>query len=824
MTKNLRTSFYTLFFTLLAANIFSQTQMAIWTFSAVSNASTNPLSPTSYSVASAPVLQQFFQLIDNNGINGTAYTDISGTNHNAGNAISWDDIKGTGADAELVIDLNSGGWNNMYMRFNYKSETANSFDIDYSIDGGANWTQIINNSSLTDDGFVNWSSKTINLSSFTILNNQSNLQIKISDLSNNGNDQFAFDNIEFYGTQGGGGGSATPSIEFHPSTTGYMSFIATPVAVSGVINDVTDPARTKGIIFSLKDSDTALNTLTVSATSSNSSVVSSANLTFTYVNDSTRILKINPTGVGYANITVSVTDGLGSDTYVLKYAASAAAYDIPNTDFHTGISDASTAVDAGNNYFLSADDESNGLHLYHKDSSGYFFNAFDMAGPIGFTGEGDFEASCRKGNKAYWMGSLGNSKSGNIQTSRHYFFGTTVAGTGSLTTASYLGSQSLRSSMISWGDSKGYDFTSSGASGMIPKQIDGLNIEGMCLGPNDTSLYIGFRAPLVPVSNRTKALICPVKNFEGWFNNGSPIGNPQYGNPIELNLGGRGIRSMEKNANGQYLIVAGSFDSNLDAALYEWNGVATSTPVLLTADLTSLNPEGIVTFPSPFYNGSTVELMSDDGTQEWYNDGVENKLLPDRRNKKFRTVKVVTTGGTLAPCAGALLTSVAASQSVICTGGSSIINLTGNLNGSSAWHIYTATCGGNSLTSTTSSSIIVTPTTTTTYYVRGEGGCALAGSCSAVTFSVSLCTNVSPVLLNNSFEIYPNPVNDLITINANVVSNYDVVIYNSVGELILTHHNQGALATIFTSDLAAGIYYIRLITEFGIVTKKIIKS
>jgi hypothetical protein len=603
-----------------------------------------------------------------------------------------------------------------------------------------------------------------------------------------------------------------------------MSFIATPVAVSGVINDVTDPARTKGIIFSLKDSDTALNTLTVSATSSNSSVVSSANLTFTYVNDSTRILKINPTGVGYANITVSVTDGLGSDTYVLKYAASAAAYDIPNTDFHTGISDASTAVDAGNNYFLSADDESNGLHLYHKDSSGYFFNAFDMAGPIGFTGEGDFEASCRKGNKAYWMGSLGNSKSGNIQTSRHYFFGTTVAGTGSLTTASYLGSQSLRSSMISWGDSKGYDFTSSGASGMIPKQIDGLNIEGMCLGPNDTSLYIGFRAPLVPVSNRTKALICPVKNFEGWFNNGSPIGNPQYGNPIELNLGGRGIRSMEKNANGQYLIVAGSFDSNLDAALYEWNGVATSTPVLLTADLTSLNPEGIVTFPSPFYNGSTVELMSDDGTQEWYNDGVENKLLPDRRNKKFRTVKVVTTGGTLAPCAGALLTSVAASQSVICTGGSSIINLTGNLNGSSAWHIYTATCGGNSLTSTTSSSIIVTPTTTTTYYVRGEGGCALAGSCSAVTFSVSLCTNVSPVLLNNSFEIYPNPVNDLITINANVVSNYDVVIYNSVGELILTHHNQGALATIFTSDLAAGIYYIRLITEFGIVTKKIIKS
>ncbi len=823
MTKNLRTSFYALLFTLLAANIFSQTQMAIWTFSNVSNASSNSLNPTTYSVATAPVLQQFFQQIDNNGIAGTSYTDISSTNHTAGSAISWDDIKGSGADAELVINLNTSGWNSMYMRFDYKSETANSFDIEYSIDGGANWTQIINNSSLTDDGFVSWSSKTINLSSYTILDNQSNLQIKILDLSNNGNDQFAFDNIEFYGTQGGGGGSSTPSIELHNSTTDYLNYTATPVAASGIINDVTDPCRTKGIVFILKDLDTPLSTLTVSATSSNNSVVSNANLTFVYANDSIRALKINPTGVGYCNITVNVTDGAGSDTYVLKYAASAAAYDIPNTDFHTGISDASTAVDAGNNYFLSADDESNGLHLYHKDSSGYFFNAFDMAGPIGFSGEGDFEASCRKGNKAYWMGSLGNSKSGNVQTSRHYFFGTTVAGTGSLTTASYLGSQSLRSSMISWGDSKGYDFSASSASGMIPKQIDGLNIEGMCLGPNDTSLYIGFRAPLVPISNRTKALICPVKNFEGWFNNGSPIGNPQYGNPIELNLGGRGIRSMEKNANGQYLIVAGSFDSNLDAALYEWNGVATSAPVLLTADLTSLNPEGIVTFPSPFYNGSTVELMSDDGTQEWYNDGVENKLLPDRRNKKFRTVKVVTAGGTLSPCTVATITNVVASQSVICTGGSSIINLTGNLNGSSAWHIYTSSCGANSLTSTINSSITVTPTTTTTYYVRGEGGCALTGSCSAVTVSVSLCTSVSQLVLNNSFEIYPNPVNDIINISATGVFNYDVVIYNTVGEVVLTHHNRGESATIFTSDLAAGIYYIRLITEYGIVTKKIIK-
>lgn len=537
------------------------------------------------------------------------------------------------------------------------------------------------------------------------------------------------------GTGGGGGGGTSPAIRTHSTSTKYLNLPTTVSgAASGVINDITDPCRTKGITFLLRDSNTPLNTVTLSANSSNASVVTNANLSFSYVNDSIRNLRITPTGVGYSNITVTVNDGSNTDTYVINYAASAAAYSIITTDFHTGISDASTGIDVGNNYFLSGDDESNALHLYHKDSSGYFFNSTDIAGPMGLTGEGDFEASCRKGNKIYWMGSLGNSKTGNIQTSRHNFFATTISGTGSLTTATYIGSQALRNSMTSWGDANGYNFTASGASGMIPKQIGGLNVEGMCLGPNDTSLYIGFRAPLVPVSNRTKALICPVRDFETWFNNGSPIGTPNYGTPIELNLGGRGIRSIEKNANGQYLIVAGSYDNTHDPALFEWNGVATSAPVLLTADLTSLNPEGIVSFPSPFYNGSTVELISDDGTQIWYNDAIENKDLANQRNKKFRTVKVATTGGTL------------------------------------------------------------------------------------------VMTKINQLELNNVFNVYPNPTKDILTVNANGISDYQVTIYNSVGQLVLTHHNQGEIATIHLSNLNSGIYNVRLISAHGVVVKKIVKD
>ncbi len=635
-----------------------------------------------------------------------------------------------------TLTVSTLGYTNVTLSFGMRKSSAGyNSNATYTLEWSNNGTTYtaINYTEPTDGswGLVSGAGLTLPVGA----TNQPTLYLRWTFVRTGTSSNYKIDDFTLTSGTSGGGGGTSPTIRTHSTSTKYLNLPTTVSGVaSGVINDVTDPCRTKGITFLLRDSNTPLSTLTLSANSSNSGVVTNANLNFIYVNDSIRNLRITPTGVGYSNITVTVNDGSNTDTYIINYAASAAAYSITNTDFHTGISDASTGIDVGNNYFLSGDDESNALHLYHKDSSGYFFNSTDIAGPMSLSGEGDFEASCRKGNKIYWMGSLGNSKTGNIQTSRHNFFATTVSGTGSLTTATYIGSQALRNSITAWGDANGYNFTASGASGMIPKQIGGLNVEGMCLGPNDTSLYIGFRAPLVPVSNRTKALICPVRDFETWFNNGSPIGTPNYGTPIELNLGGRGIRSIEKNANGQYLIVAGSFDNTHDPALFEWNGVATSPPIMLNADLTSLNPEGILSFPSPFYNGSTVELISDDGTQIWYNDAIENKDLANQRNKKFRTVKVTTTGGTL------------------------------TLN------------------------------------------------------------KVNQADLATVYKVYPNPSRDLLTIDANGISEYEVNIFNAVGQLVLTHQNQGEKAIIHLSNLGAGIYNVRLISEHGVVVKKIVKD
>jgi hypothetical protein len=750
--KNNYKALLSILFVGLSATSFAQTQLAIWDFATVANAATNAINATTDAVPGTPSLKQFYQTIDNNGKGGTTYTDANSVAHTAGSAIAWDDIKGSGIDAELQITLSTTGWENIFFRFNYKSESAETFDLRYSLDNGASWTLILDDAAITGDNAYH--AKVNNLSAFSNIEDQPTVMFKISELDNTGNDQFVFDNIEFYGSQialvpG------VPSIQAHSSTTRFLNNNTHSGSASGVMSDPTDPCRTKGLNFLLRDSNTPLNTLVVTASSSNTTVVPNANLALTTINDSIRNLEITPAVAGYSDITISVSDGSNSDSYVLNYAASAPTYDIPNTVFHTGISDGSTSIDAGNNYIIAADDETNALLLYHKDSSGHILNQFNVGAAMGLQEEGDFEASCRKGNRAYWMGSLGNSVNGNIKPSRHRFFATDVSASGSSVAVNYVGNYDIRNAIISWGDSHGYNFMASGADGMIPKQIGGLNVEGMCLAPATSTLYIAFRAPLVPVSNRTKALICPVTNFETWFNNGSPSGSPTFGTPIELNLGGRGIRSIEQNANGQFLIVAGSYDSNHNAALYEWDGNPASAPVLLTADLTDLNPEGIVSFPSPFYNGSTVELMSDDGTDTLYNDNIENKLLNDANKKKFRTIKIATTGGTLAPCVGPNLTGVTASQTAICAGGSTTLTITGTLNSATAWQVYTGSCGSVSAGSTATGTMSVSPTATTTYYIRGEGGCTMPGACNTITIQV----NPLPVVNTNLSAIDSQCVN-----------------------------------------------------------------
>lgn len=450
-------------------------------------------------------------------------------------------------------------------------------------------------------------------------------------------------------------------------TTAYLSVpdnspVASPAAfVSGVPNDPTDPARTLGIEFNVSDVETAASGLVVTATSSNATVVPDANLSVTTGNENSRNLKITPAGVGYTDITITVTDGGLSSSYVIKYAASAASGTPALTRFHTQVSDASTAQAVDNDYMLVADDENQVLRLYNRQNSGLPVNGFDYTSSLGLTDisggaprEVDIESSLMIGNRIYWLGSHSNASGGNNRPNRSRIFATDLSGSGAAATLSYIGRyDGLKTDLLAWDASNGdvLGLAASAVAGKIPEDaaLDGFNIEGLTIAPDGTTGYIGFRAPYQSTSTRTLALIVPWTNMTSLFSGNPTTGPATFGTPIQLDLGGRGIREIKKNAAGEYLILAGPADvatgtAPKDFRFYTWTGNPADTPVLHSANLTALNAEGsfesIVDLPSPLTNTSEIQVLVDNGDNVFYNDGTIAKELGQPNYKKFRSERI----------------------------------------------------------------------------------------------------------------------------------------------------------------------------------------
>ncbi|OQP51926.1 lamin tail domain-containing protein [Niastella populi] len=455
------------------------------------------------------------------------------------------------------------------------------------------------------------------------------------------------------------------------NTTGTTNFIdggvssspVSPFAVSGVIGDAGDPAGTIGVDFTIGDDVTPVGSLIVSVQSSNQTVVPSANLVLTGTG-ADRNLKITPAAVGYSNITLTVNDGTNNTSYVISYAASQSPGATPVSYWHTGIADASAAIALDDDYMIVVNDESNLFYVYDRKKSGLPVTTFDFNqgnllsltdGSAGNWKEVDVEAGVKSmatAGKIYWLGSMSNSSGFNHKPNRDRLFAVTVSGTGSATAFSHSGNyNNLRQQLINWGDANGYNFSAAAADGKDAKTIDGFNVEGMVFGPDNSTLYIGFRAPLVPTGSRTKAVIAPVSDFETWFNNGAPAGNPSIGAPIELDLGGRGIRDMIRLSNGMYIIIAGSYDDAAMGAIYSWNGAAATAPDLIPSfNIGTLNVEGVLPVNiSGALATDRLQVISDNGDNMYYADATVAKDLPQDNFKKFSSDIIISSAGSVLP-------------------------------------------------------------------------------------------------------------------------------------------------------------------------------
>ncbi len=133
----------------------------------------------------------------------------------------------------------------------------------------------------------------------------------------------------------------------------------------------------------------------------------------------------------------------------------------------------------------------------------------------------------------------------------------------------------------------------------------GINLEGMSVAADGASLFLGFRNPVPAGQSILIKLLNPKAVL---FEDVDPAFEP----PVRLDLGGRGIRSMEyAPAAAAYFIVAGPAGAEGDFDLYRWIEGEPPLPVPgareALASLPGFAPDGLIVDQT----GTRLQLFSD---------------------------------------------------------------------------------------------------------------------------------------------------------------------------------------------------------------------
>ena len=318
-------------------------------------------------------------------------------------------------------------------------------------------------------------------------------------------------------------------------------------------------------------------------------------------------------------------------------------------DSYQGMCDASAAVYLGHGHFVVADDESDVLRIYKRGTS-MPVGAVDLVDylknrkPNGKNEEADIEGAAAIGQRIYWIGSHARKgKDGEVAPHRQRFFATEiVAGAEPPTVRAAAGApyEALLDDLLT--DPRFVLLVE--AAKLKPEQDGGLNIEGLAATP-DGGLLIGFRNPLP----QGRALVVPLRNPSDVIDKGA---KPIFGDLIRLDLGGRGIRSLER-VGDELLIAAGPYGTAAGSrvrpafALFRWSGLAAQVPVFVRGlDAGTFRPEALFADA----DSKDLVLLSDDGDEKVGDVDCKDKSVPsNERRFRARSITLPLTAG-IAAC------------------------------------------------------------------------------------------------------------------------------------------------------------------------------
>lgn len=297
---------------------------------------------------------------------------------------------------------------------------------------------------------------------------------------------------------------------------------------------------------------------------------------------------------------------------------------------HSGMSDASAAEPLLNKRFIVAGDEFNVFKVYDAMNAGPPQIEIDFNKLLGIKNpkhEADIEGSARLNNLVYWIGSHARNGAGELKWKRHQFFATEIIDDGENVEVRQYGTaytglivELLR---YHWFQKLTLErLDPQPDPKLAAKCLGSINIEG--LAAFEDGLLLGFRNPIPD----NQALLIPFINPHEVIRSGA---HPQFEKPIRLDLGGRGIRSIDySETRNQYIITSGSFDTVSDFEFFSWSGPG-HEPTKLNIE-TGLNPEAIVIFDDL----AEFLVISDDGGEQAPGENSPFKDIPEDE-QEFRT-------------------------------------------------------------------------------------------------------------------------------------------------------------------------------------------
>lgn len=294
-----------------------------------------------------------------------------------------------------------------------------------------------------------------------------------------------------------------------------------------------------------------------------------------------------------------------------------------DVELYDGLCDASAGFAVGPEHFVVVGDERNILTVY-KAGQRKLVREIDLSNFLNTKPEkeSDLEGAAAIDNLVFIISSHGRNSRGEMQERRHQLFAVEIVPQTMTVRTTGKPYTKLLDDLLAAPGLKSQNLAK--AASLRPEAPGGLNIEGLA-ATEDGSLLIGFRNPLV----EGKALVVPLLNPREVVDGKSA----RIGEPVLLNLHGRGIRSLERVGN-EYLVVAGPIADGGTFVLFRWSGREGQPPSVWNSDpLNELRPEGLFAIPST----SQVRILSDDGGMP--QNGVECKNLP-KSKQSFRSITI----------------------------------------------------------------------------------------------------------------------------------------------------------------------------------------